>query len=302
MLELIRKRKVDPGKTQTPLERLKAAFGSLNKLPTLPEAAVRALAIANNPNSSMRDFSAVIETDPALAAGILRLVNCPLFRGTKTIESLDQAVVRVGLRECKNLIVAVAMRSIFQKTSGKQKVHCEILWLHSSVTATMCREVNKALRLGHQGEEFTCGLSHDIGRILIALGAPDLFPLVDPLDFREDGDLLAREAELLGTDHCYFGAWFADRSQLPGLVISAIQYHHTPGEAPENQPLIALVATADHMANYQARQEVYDGYDVSTNPGWKLLAPHVAENLRARFAEMAPSLIEKASEDAQSLV
>ena len=145
-------------------------------------------------------------------------------------------------------------------------------------------------------------MSHDICRILIALGAPDLFPLVDPLDFREEGNLLAREAELLGTDHCYFGAWFADRSQLPGSVISAIQYHHTPEKAPENQRLIALVATADHMANYQARQEVYDGYDVSTNPGWKLLAPHVAENLRARFAEMAPSLIEKASEDAQSLV
>lgn len=302
MLELIRRRKSDPGERQSPLERLKAAFGSLNKLPTLPDAAVRALAIANNPNSSMRDFSAVIETDPALAAGILRLVNCPLYRGSKTIESLDQAVVRVGLRECKNLIVAVAMRSIFQKTSGKQKVYCEILWLHSSVTATLCRLINKTLRLGFQGEEFTCGLAHDIGRILIALGAPDLFPQVDQLDFIEEGDVLAREEALLGTDHCYFGAWFADRSQLPGSVISAIQYHHTPDKAQDNLPLIALVATADQMANHLAREEQCAHYDVSTNRGWIQLAPHVADDLRARFADQAPLILEKANEDAQSLV
>lgn len=302
MLELIRKKKANSVDTPSPLERLKSAFGSLNKLPTLPDAAVRALAIANNPKSSMRDFSAVIETDPALAAGILRLVNCPLYRGTKTIESLDQAVVRVGLRECKHLIVAVAMRSIFQKTSGNQKVYCEILWLHSSVTATLCREINKILRLGFQGEEFTCGLSHDIGRILIALGAPELFPQVDQLNFLEDRDILTREEEILGTDHCFFGAWFADRSQLPGSVISAIQYHHNPEEATENAALIALVATADHMANYLAREEQAAEYDLDTNPAWKLLCPHVAEDLRLRFVETAPTILERANEDAQSLV
>jgi HD-like signal output (HDOD) protein len=302
MLELLRKKKADNGDNQTPLERLKAAFGSLNKLPTLPDAAVRALAIANNPASSMRDFAAVIETDPALAAGILRLVNCPLYRGTKTIESLDQAVVRVGLRECKNLIVAVSMRSIFQKTTGKQKAHCEILWLHSSVTATLCREINKALRLGHQGVEFACGLSHDIGRILIALGAPDLFPQVDQLDFVEDGDVLAREEEILGTDHCFVGAWFADHSQLPGSVISAIQYHHTPQEAPEHQPLIALVAMADSLANFLHREESAESYDLTTNPGWKLLAPGVAANLQQSFAASLPAILKKANEEAQSLV
>ena len=129
-----------------------------------------------------------------------------------------------------------------------------------------------------------------------------MFPQVDPLDFVEEGDILAREEELLGTNHCYFGAWFADRSQLPGSVISAIQYHHTPEKAPDHHQLIALVATADHMANYLAREEEYDGYDASTNPGWKLLVPHVAENLQASFAETAPSLLEKANEDAQSLV
>lgn len=256
---------------KTPEEFLKRAVESIHELWTLPEAAVEAMEIANDPDSSMRDLSAVIERDPALATGVLKQANSPLFWCGRNIESLNQAVVLLGLRECQNLIVAVGMRSFFKSTIGAQKRMCEILWSHACVTANLCRKLNRSLRLGHGGEEFACGLVHDLGRILVAISAPQVFELVDPLDFREGPGTLRRERELLATDHCRFGAWFAARNRLPKSLISAIGFHHTPEDAGDHTALIALVATADHMANHIGRNETCESYDLAANRGWSLL-------------------------------
>ena len=113
--EWMRRRKEPAGAESRPvLEALKAAASSLSRLPTLPDAATRAMAIAKDPNSSLARLSAVIERDPALAASILKLANSPLYRTSCASVSLHQAVVRLGLRECQNLILTVGMRSLFR--------------------------------------------------------------------------------------------------------------------------------------------------------------------------------------------
>src|SRR5690348_8006822 len=62
------------------LQTLLTAVGKLNRMPTLPVAATRAMTVAKDPNSSLAELAAVIERDPALAAGILKLANSALYR------------------------------------------------------------------------------------------------------------------------------------------------------------------------------------------------------------------------------
>ena len=249
-----RRRSDGPGTVQRPiLESLKANIGSLNRLPTLPEAASKAMAIAKDPNSSLCNLSAVIERDPAMATGILRLANSPLYGPGRAIKTVHHAVVLLGMRECQNLILAIGMRSLFRNLPRNRQLRYEGLWRHSFFTACVCRQLNRILGLDYEGEEFACGLSHDIGRILIGLTLPEVFDKVDPMTFNEGPDLLSRERASLETDHCYIGAWFASYNQLPGGLVTAIQFHHTPAEAPDNHALTALVSTADHMANHYQR-------------------------------------------------
>jgi HD-like signal output (HDOD) protein len=292
-----RRKEPSPAGARPVLETLKATVGSFNRLPTLPEAATRAMAIAKDPDSSLARLSAVIERDPALAAGILKLANSALYRTGHGVCSLHQAVVRLGVRECQNLILAVGMRSLFRSVPRARQHRYEDLWRHSYLTASLCRRLNAVLGLPFDGEEFAGGLAHDIGRVLLALGAPDHAEAADPMDFVEGPDVLLRERAVLGTDHCYFGSWFANLNHLPAPLVSAVQFHHAPDQAEEHKPLVALVAVADHMANYFQRQQRVEGYDAANNPAWDLLRPYVMAG--RRLEEWAEGVLGEAAKEAE---
>jgi HD-like signal output (HDOD) protein len=281
------------------LENLKMTVGNFNRLPTLPQAATKAMMVAKDPNSSLRTLAGVIERDPALAAGILKLANSALYRPAQGVGSLHQAVVHLGTRECQNLILAVGVRSLFRTMPQARQTRYEGLWRHSFLTGCLCRRLSEALGLRFEGEDFASGLSHDIGRVLIALGAAERADTADPMDFVEGPELLAREQAALGTDHCYIGAWFANLNNLPAPLVSAVQFHHTPEVASEHKALVALVAVADHMANHVQREQRVEGYEAESNPSWPLLQPHVTSG--RLLVELADDVLTEAKQEAEDV-
>ncbi|HZU38974.1 MAG TPA: HDOD domain-containing protein, partial [Gemmataceae bacterium] len=277
--------------------QLKRTLGDLNRIPMMPDVAVKAMTVAQDPRSSLAQLASMIEKDVVLAAGILRLANSSLYSVGRAIGSLDQAVVRLGLRECQNLIVAVGMRSLFRQVVPATRRHAEALWHHAFLTAILCRHVNRTLLLGYQGEEFSAGLSHDIGRLLLAIGAPTYFQSADPMDFCENADILKREQEVLGTDHCLLGAWFARQNKLPDTIIGSVEHHHQPDAAGEAAPLVALVALADDMANHAARGEATDSYEPGENRGWTILTSDWSEEQTSRARATLPGILQSALEE-----
>jgi HD-like signal output (HDOD) protein len=293
-------RKSSGVEAQNPLQLLKSAVGDLSELPMLPDSASRAMAVANDPGSSLRTFARVIEQDPTLATGILRLANSALYGSLRKLASLDQAVVRLGLRECQNLIIAVGMRTLFRTLAPRHKQQLERLWHHSFVTASLCRHLGRLMNLAHRGGEFSAGLLHDLGRVLVAMGAPNHFELADPLDFNEEAGLLAHEQSVLGTDHCAFGSWFAKVNYLPDTVVAAIAHHHAP--TGEHIALVELVAAADHMANALARGIATTEYDAASNPHWWTLTAGWTEDRREGMAAQLAPLLGQAWLEASEVV
>jgi len=255
------------------LETLQGKIGQLSHLPTLPEAATRAMAIARHPNRSSSQLATVIERDPALAATILKRANSAIYGTSSRIHTLPHAVTNLGMKECQNLILAVGLRSLYRKAPAAQRQRFESLWQHSLLTACVCRHLGRALGLGYQGEEFACGLAHDIGRLLLSLAAPDQAQAADPMDFVEGPVVLLRERAILGTDHCAFGAWFASENHLPSGLVSSIRFHHVPERAEAQGKLVALVAVADDMANHYQLGDGGDDYGLAASPGWPVLMP-----------------------------
>jgi HD-like signal output (HDOD) protein len=162
-------------------------------MPPLPDTAVQAISMANDPDCQMPRFASLIERDAAVATMILRIANSATYAGGMPAMRLQQAVVRLGIRPCQHMIVAIGMRSLFRQMASSSRMQCELLWQHAYVTAALCRQINRAFRLGFDGEEFSAGLLHDLGRILLALADPKSFEQARAIDFREDEDVLARE-------------------------------------------------------------------------------------------------------------
>src|SRR5207244_5227879 len=119
----------------------------------------------------------------------------------------------------------------------------------------------------------------------------------DAMDFVEGPDVLLRERAVLSTDHCYFGARFANLNNLPAALVSAVQFHHTPEWAEEHKPLVALVAVADHMANYFQREQRVEGYDATANPAWPVLQQYVPAG--RDFVELADGVFMEAVDEGE---
>lgn len=259
--------------TCTSPDKLKETLLSRSdELSMLPAVATEALEMARDPECKTSEFAGVIERDVKLATEILSMANSVMFAASTPVSSLRQAVVRLGMKQCRNLILSSSAASLMKSLPLEQEWVREVVWQHSFRTATACTYLNKQLRTGFDGEEFTAGLLHDFGRLLLAVAAPDEFSRADTLSFEEDEEFLSRETSTLGIDHCQFGAWFAKHNRLPRSLVAAIQFHHLPEMHHPDSKLIALVAAGDHLCSYYQRVEESAGYDIELNRGAHALA------------------------------
>ena len=268
----------------------------------LPAIATQALNIARDPECTIDRFSQVIERDVKLAADILALANSSMYSPGSPICSLHKAVVHLGFRQTMNLIFTSSLKATMSRVTMQDEWVREVLWRHSFTTAMFCMHINRALNIGFQGEEFTAGLVHDFGRVLLAVSVPEQFSAFDSMEFNESSDTLAHERFTVGTDHCEVGAWFAVSNQLPEPLIDVIRYHHTPEAATRNLRLVALTATADHMANHLQRCDEVDSYDLATNSAVHLLESSGVRHAAERLREVGPSIIEATAADAAEMM
>lgn len=70
-------------------------------LPHLSTVATRLVEIASDDTCSAEDVAELIEKDPSLAVGVLRLANSAFFPTSEPIATLSQAVVNLGLHRLR---------------------------------------------------------------------------------------------------------------------------------------------------------------------------------------------------------
>ena len=288
-----------PPVTQDIESLIRKRIADIDMLPTI---ATQALDIAKDPDCPIGKFAQVVERDVKLAAEILSLANSSMFSPGTPISSLNQAIVRLGLRQSKNLIVTSSLKAMMKQISLKEEWIREVLWRHSFTTAMICLHVNRSLNVGFQGEEFTAGLVHDFGRTLFAVSLPEQFCEIDPFEFDESAETLTHERNVIGTDHGEVGAWFAVANQLPESLQDVIRYHHTPELATRNLRLVALTATADHMANHLQRCDGAEDYDLTQNPAIALLEKAGVRHATDRLQEVCQQILEASAADAAQVM
>lgn len=262
-------------------DELKQRIADSGDLIMLPTVAVEAMELANDPDCSIPAFVEVIETDTSLVTDILSLSNSSVYGAKSQINSVKHAVVCIGTSQCQNLIVSSCVKALNRNLPASVEWSRDVLWQHNLQTATIARFVNKSLGLGFEGEEFSGAMIHDVGRIIIAAAAPDVFDAVDRLSFCENSNILDNERKLIGTDHCEVGAEFAASSGLPQPLADVIRFHHHPADATSNVLLVHLIAAADHMANYLMFAGEAAGYDVAQSPSIEILLAESKQSINA---------------------
>ena len=292
---------VESPAVQLPPDLVARLDANLVHMKVLPAIAMQALQIAKDPDCSINGFSCVVERDVKLATDMLRMANSVVFSGGHPVTSLHQAIVRLGFRHCKNLILSSCVGSLMRRLSIEETWVRETLWRHGFLTGLLAANTNNSLNLGFDGEEFTAGLIHDIGRTLFALCLPKDFARIDPLTFIEDEHLLKSEYQAAGTNHCEVGAWFANLNLLPESLTDVIRFHHQPDRSEKNKTLVSLIAVSDEVANFVQRSKTLTDLQPEDVPSLVHLEASGVENAAKRFHAQAADIIKLALADATDL-
>jgi len=232
-----------------------AQIESSGKLPVLPEMLLRLLAACEDPDRSLTEISDIISKDPALSLRVLQLVNSAYYSFRHTFSTIEQAVVYLGANTIKNLALTTSVHQVFEekRSNGIGRTYTGHFWYHSLLTATLARQLALESGVGGVEDAYLAGLLHDIGKRLLSSAFPKTY-IVDYLQSSDQEDMLEREVETTGLNHCEAGAWLVRQWKLGSLVADAIEYHHEPIEqVSEAFPLVKVVYLANVLANRQTK-------------------------------------------------
>ena len=230
--------------------RAQAILAGLDNLPTLPAIAMEVLQLAQNPNAQARDFEDVLRRDQALTAKVLRLVNSPFFALRHEVTSIPQAIVVLGMRTLRSVVVAAQTSRLLDKQLGPYGLVEGGMLMHSMSCATLTRLLAKRARMSSDvGEElFVGGLLHDVGKIILAPHVAGAQRDFDAAVAASGGDVVRAESDVLGVTHPAAGGAMARKWGLAASLVELIEAHHRPFD-PAIDGRLAVVQTANALCN-----------------------------------------------------
>src|SRR5262245_9286081 len=91
------------------LSSVENLFKGLSSLPVIPEVALRAQQMLDDPDIHLGKLADVLSRDPTLAVRISRLAASPPYGARGASLSLRQAVQRLGIPETRRIVMTVAV-------------------------------------------------------------------------------------------------------------------------------------------------------------------------------------------------
>lgn len=138
-------------------------------LPTLPEVALKVRTAADDPEINLGQMSDIIAQDPALSLGMLKVANSALLGRSVKVETVSQAVTRIGLRQIKGIATAMAIEQVFVSKNEIVSMYMKKSWLKTIDIASVAISLMTMYLKEHKHTPLTldtitlAALVHNIG-------------------------------------------------------------------------------------------------------------------------------------------
>ena len=217
-----------------------AQFVESDRLPSLPQVALRVIELSREPEPDFKEVARVVRTDAAISGKLLRTTNSALYGLGKHVESVEAAIPLLGINLVRSMILGFSLAQQRSESSAVQHA-MESLWRSSLTQAVFAEQI--AIKIGHPDPPtfFLAGLLQDIG-ILCALNVDaenymkevwqkSLFPNVN-----------TSERKYYGFTHCEIGEQVCIRWGLPDEFCKSVAIHHQRFKDAQEKPEPLFVA------------------------------------------------------------
>src|SRR3954462_11548122 len=208
-----------------PDTRVHDALRRIGPLPVLGGTVARIRSLASDPHGTTTDLVAVIESDEAFSANLLRYANSAANARPIRARTIRQAVTLLGRRALTRSALEAETYRFLERFPGGASLSRGQLHVHA-VTVAAYAATTADLRGAHVDTAHLAGLLHDVGKLLM----PAAFGVQALEDIAAEAPAGAARATLerkyLGLDHAAAGALLVGLSEPDDDVTRAIAYHH----------------------------------------------------------------------------
>jgi HD-like signal output (HDOD) protein/CheY-like chemotaxis protein len=185
----------------------------------------RILALTSSANCNIKEVIKVISQDHALALKILRLANSAAFRRGDPVDTIERAVLCLGLEQVRDAAMSIEVIDRFSTQFCSEHFNFAHFWEHAIGCGVACSMIAKAVGES-EGESFTAGLLHDVGRIVYVEVLHDEYEQTIRYAYDMDLPLEQVESRTLLINHADVMERVLHKWGFSRDLVDPIMYHH----------------------------------------------------------------------------
>jgi len=187
-------------------------------IPSQPRSLVQLTLLMAEDDLNLQACAALIETDMALAAAVLKAVNSSLYGLKGRVQSVHQAITYLGMREVAAITFEMALRAAFPPAA-----ELEPLWRRAAQRGLLMGRLGARLSLDAWAAH-SAGLFEECGKAVLFRHASGHYGAMLRAAV-SDAELVTLEHAGFGVSHDALGAALCESWGLGAAAVASVRHH-----------------------------------------------------------------------------
>jgi HD-like signal output (HDOD) protein len=212
-------------------------------IPSQPQALVKLSLLLADEDINLPAVAALIETDMALAASVMKAVNSSLYGLKGRVQSVRQAITYLGMNQVAAITFEMGLRAAFPPAP-----ELDPLWERAAQRGALMSQLAMRLSLDAWAAH-SAGLFEECGKAVLFRHAPGHYRAMLRATI-DDGELVTLEHAGFGVSHDALGAALCESWGLGPAAVASVRFHVQAQrtlalpEQPARRPICALSVLA----------------------------------------------------------
>ncbi|MBL8314187.1 MAG: HDOD domain-containing protein [Rubrivivax sp.] len=187
-------------------------------IPAQPQALVQLSLLLADDDINLQAAASLIEGDMALAAAVMKAVNSSLYGLKGRVQSVQQAITYLGMREVAAITFELGLRAAFPPA-----LELEPLWQRAARRGLLMGRLANKLALDAWAAH-SAGLFEECGKAVLFRHAPDHYRAMLRAA-ANDSELVTLEHTGFGVSHDALGAALCESWGLGAAAVASVRHH-----------------------------------------------------------------------------
>lgn len=187
-------------------------------IPAQPQVLAQLSQLLAEDNVNLQAVSSLIEGDMALASAVLKAVNSSLYGLKGRVQTVQQAITYLGMREVSAVTYEMGLRAVFPHTAELEPV-----WQRAGLRGHVMGRLGQMLGVDPWAAH-SAGLFEECGKAVLYRHAPDHYRSMLRAT-SSDAELLTLEHAGFGVSHDALGAALCESWGLAASAVASVRHH-----------------------------------------------------------------------------